>query len=620
MKPHFTDAKGTMVYAVPGAAPAIDPPLETAMKPLVGAHKDVRFARFQPLSKVDVESLTAQRQRTKIEVEDGFPMAKAPQVMFWSMSDIADTSTQAGRCERWIWKICSIFMDSLSTAAAGIVETVPDIQRPALDDQMRMDTLGAFWAKEILPEDVAASFKKAKTAEEKALVLLTKNNVAGACDLLTETRNFKLAMMVAQLPGSEHSRAIMRNQIDAWKQRNDWSEMSDAVRALYSILAGNVCNVEGKTGTMENRVEGFNISEHFGFSWKQSFALRLFYGGFHNAADAIRAYGRDLTDGLEPIIPSMRWTDGTDTADALIEILMLLAGSADLSKVFDSTVIAGSAFDSRLTWQLATIFDASGKCPVPVEQLDRITVDYATEIEVSAVLGTAAWVLLHVRDQTGRERAVRGLLERNAEVVVHGSGALDAEGALSLLTEELRIPAPMVHRVRALYAASNGDAAGQTLSLILAGDLEEAHTVICTTVGPQAVIEQDYDGLASLLSHFETLAQRPENWAKGGQVYADFLRFVTGKGRERNVAGLVQKLRKGLQGMEGSGVVGKRSLEERVAVGEMRRVVEEAEGEGGEGDSGNVGMSGRAGGSGGEGMGEGSRMLEAYRRAMGVVA
>lgn len=619
MKPHFPDAQGTMVYAVPGAAPQIDEPFEQTMKPLVGANKDVRFAKFKPTGNVDAETLAIQQEATTVEADEHFPRAKVPDVMYYSFTEAADTTTVAGKRERWIWKICSIFLDLLPAAVGEDIDYVPDEQRPVLEDQMRMDALRTFWATEVLAEDASTSLKQASTAEEKALALLTKNDVAGACDALVEGKNYKLAMMVSQLPGSEHSRAVMRNQIDAWRQRNDWSEMSDAVRALYSILAGNVCNVEGKTGAPENRVEGFNISEHFGFSWKQSFALRLYYGGYHHAADAIKAYGNDLADGLEPIIPSMHWSDDVVTADSLIEVLLLLAGSADLSKVFDPMVIAGSAFDTRLTWQLATIFNASGRCPVPAEQLDQVTVNFATEVEAAGRLWTAAWVLLHLDEEATRERAIRALLERNADEVKSGNAQVDADAMLYSLTEDLCIPSQLVHRVRALYAAGNGDAAAQTLSLILAGDIEEAHTVMCTLVGPQAVIERDYDVLHMLLARFENLAyaQRPQRWSQGGQVFGDFLRIVRGKGKERNLAAVAQKVGKALGGLEGD--AGKKSLEERVTVREMRRVVDDvlAE-EGGEQDVRMGGGGGAEVGMGGES--EGVRMLDAYRRAMGVVA
>ena len=305
MKPHFSDAQGTFVHAVPGAAPAIGEPFEPTMKPLIGAHADVRFAKFRPAENVDTPVLMAQKDRTGIEVEDGFPVAKVPEMEFDSLAALVSTVNLAGKRERWIWKICSIFLDPIDVAAGAIATEVPEVQREHLEEQMRMDALGSFWSREILAEDVKASLKRATTPEEKALAYLTANDIPTACTVLAESRNFKLAMLASQLPGTDSSRALMLNQLASWRNRNDWAEMSDAVRALYSIMAGKVCNVDDTRGTVENRTQGFNICERFGFSWRQSFALRLFYGGSHSAEGAVKAYGRDLAAGLESVIPEM---------------------------------------------------------------------------------------------------------------------------------------------------------------------------------------------------------------------------------------------------------------------------------------------------------------------------
>lgn len=243
MKPRFTDAHGTLVYAIPGAAPAIDAPFEPAMKPLVGANMDVRFAKFKPFNNVSTQTLAVQQEGTTISMQDAFPFAKVPQVMFFSLVNSTDT----GARERQLWKLCSLFLDDLGAAAAETARGVPDTQREDLEEQIRMDALGAFWAKEILVEDVKVALKKAGGAEEKALVLLTNGDVGGACEVLAQGGDYKLAMLVSQLPGSERSRELVRKQTEHWRARNDWAEFSDAVRALYSICAGEVCRVDRKS-------------------------------------------------------------------------------------------------------------------------------------------------------------------------------------------------------------------------------------------------------------------------------------------------------------------------------------------------------------------------------------
>ena len=299
---------------------------------------------------------------------------------------------------------------------------------------------------------------------------------------------------------------------------------------------------------------------------------------------------------------------------------MLLAGAPNVDKVFDPEVVTGSHFSTRLVWQLAAVFGGSAKCELSAEEWDQVTLDYAAEVEASAsssggsALPMAIWILLHLHSAETRERAVKDLLERNAETVANGTPEMDADATLALLTQDLQIPAALIYRVRALYAASNGDAAQQTMSLLLAGDMEDAHSVLCASVGPTAVIEQDYGALSTLLGQFEKLPQRPETWLRGGQVYADFVKLVAARGKGKDVGSLVGRLRKGLGRMGDVSGAG-RSLEQRISVREIGRVVQEAEDAEREGGGGNA-----AGVGAGKGWGEGGKMLDAYWRAMGVVA
>lgn len=106
-----------------------------------------------------------------------------------------------------------------------------------------------------------------------------------------------------------------------------------------------------------------------------------------------------------------------------------------------------------------------------------------------------------------------------------------------------------------------------------AGDIEEAHRVLCTTVGPQAVIEQDYDGLSQLLQHFG--GRKVVGWEQGGQVFADFLQLVRAPPSRRHTAdqeATMQRLKNGLKAMGDGGT--KRILQERVALIEMGKVLE----------------------------------------------
>ena len=186
------------------------------------------------------------------------------------------------------------------------------------------------------------------------------------------------------------------------------------------------------------------------------------------------------------------------------------------------------------------------------------------------------------------------------------------------MTQDNQIPSKLVWRAKALYAKGGLQDSGlQAEWLLRAGDGEEAHEVLCSTVGPQAVIEQDYDWLDNLLQHFG--GRRIEGWGQGGQVYIDFVLLVRAQQEhrpQREVEASIQRLEKGLAGMEENDR-GKKSLEERVALIEMGRVLEVAMKEHGKGDKDHK-MAGMEEDASGRSIEE--DMLRRYQQAMGQVA
>ena len=585
------------------------------MMPVVGEHKDVRFGKFVPAQDINPMTLLAQKEATTIDTSTGFPAAHAPQgLIFTSLADNVETQFPITNQERAIWRLCSILYDPQEIACARYMEGVPEDKHNEFAGRMRMDAFTDFWTELVTPF-VQDGLKRARTAEEKAIHYLTQNDIVAACEALMGARDFKLATLVSQLPGTESSRTMVQNQITAWRNRNDWSEMSEPVRALLTVLAGETCIVEGKSGAAENRASEFNIAERFGLSWQQSFALRLFFGGHDSVAKAIQAYSADLDDHRDRVQPSTIWPSGKETASTIMDLMRLFSGDADPLPMLDPLAVSGSSTNSRLTWQLASLLNAKTICTVPQEQLDQITYDYATELEVGGKLVSSAWISLHLSDRGAREKAMMGLLERNG-------GKLSTpdhdrvRGSFQDLVEENHIPASFVWRAKATYAkAGLHDPGLQADWLLRAGDVDEAHEVLCTTLGPQAVIEQDYDVLSHVLQLFPRRV--PEGWQQGGQVYMDFMRLVrahAGQRWSREAQVSMQRLRRGLAGMEDDGR--KKSQEERVAIIEMGRVLEEVLREHGDPDA-DKKMGGMEYGITSS---LGADLLNRYQQAMGMVA
>jgi nuclear pore complex protein Nup98-Nup96 len=407
---------------------------------------------------------------------------------------------------------------------------------------------------------------------------------------LMDAGDVKLATLVAQLPGSETSREVMKQQIEMWQQRKDWSEFSDAHKALYSILAGETCTVSGLTGASEDRTKQFCLSERFGLDWRQSLALNMQFGGHESIVNAVRSYIANLKDGKDKVKPLSSDAAG-DAENTLLGLLRLYAlKEAQVERLFDSATVSGSALNSRLAWQLATILEAKDLCDFPEDKMDALTLDFASQLELAGAWTKAAWTLLHLGEGGSRTKALQGLLERNAAQLPspdldQDNTLMEDESGWSL--SSIAMPTSLIWEAKAVYAhAVLREPALQAKWLLYTRTEEafaEAHDVLCSTVGPRAVIEKDYTDLEDLLACFDAHdAQEFGGWKHGGKIYADFVRLngLTYKqktGREgRNTCWV---LRKGLEGAQQDELAGgpTKSLEVRVAMGEIFKVLGEVE-------------------------------------------
>jgi nuclear pore complex protein Nup98-Nup96 len=632
-KPSFS-GHNALIYSAPGSAPQLSGDMKEAIKPLVSQGRNIRFAKFTSLQDIDSQSLELQKQHTEIRQRENeqieVPLALAP-------ADIAFTTlTQAARGvstlevhEKAIWELCSILFDPLDVCASDLVNGMSDEQIAEYETRLRLDRFQIFWS-QLVATVVDARIKLTRSTEEKAILLLTKGDVITACQLLMDAGDVKLATLVAQLPGSETSREVMKQQIQMWQERKDWSEFSDAHKALYSVLAGETCTVSGLTGASEDRTSQFSLSERFGLDWQQSLALCMHFGGHESIVNAISAYIANLKDGKDKVKPLSLDAAG-DAENTLLGLLRLYAlKEAQVEWLFDPATVSGSALNSRLAWQLATVLEAKDLCDFPEDKMDVLTLDFASQLELAGAWTKAAWVLLHLSESDSRTKALQSLLERNAAQLLspdldQDNTLMEDESGWSL--SSIAVPTSLIWEAKAVYAhAVLREPALQAKWLLYTRTEEafaEAHDVLCSTVGPRAVIEKDYNDLTDLLACFDAHdAQEFGGWKHGGKIYADFVRLngLSQKqktGREgRNTCWV---LRKGLEGSQQDELAGgaTKSLEVRVAMGEIFRVLGEVEREIGvnprfSSDE-SMEVYGEAEAMGGKGL------LDGYRKALGLV-
>lgn len=471
--------------------------------------------------------------------------------------------------EKRVWELASILFDGMPGVDPGEAEHLK-----------RKESLSRFWTELVEPASTT-SIGLAGSSEEKAVASLAGHRVAEACKHLVDGKNFRLGTLVPLIGTSDAARKDMKDQLKAWHDTNMLSEFSEAIRAIYELLAGNVCVCEGRKNVpVEDRMDSFVISKKFGLDWRQSFGLRLWYAISQDdsAALAVLKFKNDMDQdkedpprpwyheqGLKPV-----WDDAKEETrqDLLWGLLQLYADEkADLESILRPENSQLSPLDVRLSWQLGQALTWTGRVSFGQqgeEKADAMTIAYAAQLTAAGEWLDAVFVLLHLRNASSRVKAIQEHLCRHAGMIGPDTGP-----TFAALTEKFQIPAAWVWTALALYMRSvKHDASAEVHCLLRAGEYMEAHRVLVQQVAPQAVIERDYSTLSSLLSQFQGRVESIAEWTRGGEIYSQFLSLMQHRGKgETAPPALLEKLLAGLNVMNEN--VGEAEVVRYAAVSDM---------------------------------------------------
>ena len=503
-------------------------------------------------------------------------MAKLQQTPFKNIASLVQPPSQY---EQSVWELASILFDDQNSEAYG----VPGSHQTAYEHRIRKDRLIHFWKRQC-QETAMKAVGAAPNAEERAIAHLSANNIVEACDALVQGKDFRLATLVAQIGGDQIMRDDMTAQITKWRELNVLSEITEPLRALYSLLAGDTCVCEGKKGPSEDRAKTFVISERFDLDWKRAFGLRLFYSIL--AEDPIEAavvkFEHDLRsdEGKKPVPwfveknTGAPWEDtkAAQREDILWGLLKIFAASKSalpansLAGILAPENITGNPIDARLSFQLYHAITARFPALSDPSKADYLAQTFAVQLDSAGEWYWSLFSLLHLSSYRQRHSAIQSLLVQHAEAI---SSDTNSE-LFQTLTEVCKIPVAWIWEAKALYARSVlQDHLQEVEFLVKAQDWKEAHEVFQKEVGPSAVVEQDWDKLQAVLDNFKDCKDQIAEWGMGGQVYEDYMSLMKGvKADEKEE--LFLRLLGALPNMMRGG---KRELKETVAVQEISALV-----------------------------------------------
>ncbi|PWN44900.1 hypothetical protein IE81DRAFT_320871 [Ceraceosorus guamensis] len=393
---------------------------------------------------------------------------------------------------------------------------------------------------------------------------LTGYQIERACLAAIEAGDVRLATLVAQASGGdEETRADVNDQLTVWRQQAALAHISNDHRRVYELLAGNVTLSEGIDAAQQRRANdpvdrADDTQIPAGLDWKRAFGLHLWYDTAHSdpLRSAVERYeaavgGRgDTAPPLPPYLQSSQkaslqlrsMMQKSDYArDALFQLIKLFANSDfQLEDALRPRGFGAALADYRLPWHLYQLlarvlrirdFDDRLDLGIEVEEegtqghssrADSLTSSYAFQLESLGLWTWAAFVLLHLEIEAGREAAIKALLARNVlKITNEGSEEED------FLLSHLSIPEAWLHEARAHEACYRNDRFAQYESLLAARDYASAHRVVVRYLAPEAIIRNDLHVLVKLFASFTDahpnggLDDLP-GWKLGGRVYLDY--------------------------------------------------------------------------------------------------
>ncbi|KAK4665853.1 hypothetical protein QC763_409030 [Podospora pseudopauciseta] len=404
--------------------------------------------------------------------------------------------------------------------------------------------LTGFWRQLVL-ESTKTALARAESPEEKAIICLAGNLVPEACAQLVKGRDMRLAVLVA---GVGSQQADIKAQLRDWRESNVLSEISEPVRAVYELLAGNACVCDGvKDAPIESRVSSFTISQRFGLTWEQAFGLRLFYSaaedGAPNVKGAIKSFQMDVEQDREPEPGSQMWS---------------------LLKAFANQEFDWS--DGRLGWLMTRAIHASGKVGFgedDVGRLDRASVGFAGALTGMGDWVPAAFVLLQLSEREARERAVRDHLGRHASFI----GAPRNPGSAFSALKKFGVPESWIWEAKALDYRARGETHQEFLALVWAKNYAEANRAFVTKVGPDLVIGREYKKLATYAQLLFKVKRNISDWDRAAVVYLLYPLVRLEKGKKKSkLDEMEERLFDGLVSLRG---MARGDLRQEAAIADM---------------------------------------------------
>lgn len=248
-----------------------------------------------------------------------------------------------------------------------------------------------------------------KDANESILGRMKMGRREDACELAVKTRNPYLALLISQSALQKVTYANCEEQLEAWKEAEALDFISEDMKIIYRLCAGNTILDTIDLGTM-------TTSE-----WLQHFALYIWYccPSHVPVHEAVLSFQQLLKSDL---VGRMDWTDekishvafpsACDTSIANLCVQLLKLYSFDgypLRRVLDPDAYSMDCLDYKLSWLLMVHLRCRG-FKIYDDHFASIATSFSYQLDQVGLYPWAIYVMSKTQNSTGYHKA---LVERN---------------------------------------------------------------------------------------------------------------------------------------------------------------------------------------------------------------
>ncbi|XP_006032139.1 nuclear pore complex protein Nup98-Nup96 isoform X2 [Alligator sinensis] len=369
---------------------------------------------------------------------------------------------------------------------------------------------------------------------EAVFSYLTGKRISEACRLAQQSGDYRLALLLSQLVGSQEVRELLTMQLVDWHRLQADCFIQEERLRIFALLAG-------KPVWQLSERKSINVCSQL--DWKRCIAIHLWYllpptasiskalgmyeAAFQNTLESEKYACCPLPPYLEDSGCALEEDDSANRPlrDVCFHLLKLYSDRHyDLHQLLDPRSITSDPLDYRLSWHLWEVLRALNYTHLSEQCQGVLNASYAAQLESKGLWEWAIFVLLHTSNAHTREKAVRELLTRHC-VLPETPESWTKE---AFLTQKLCVPPEWIHEAKAIRARMEGDKHKEALYLFRAGHWNQCHKLVIRHLASDAIINENYKYLKGFLEDLSppersTLIQ---DWDTAGLVYLDYIRVI----------------------------------------------------------------------------------------------